>query len=565
MVDPVRSCCPDGMTRDSGDRCSRRPSAADIADDKRPTVLCDREHVVEVAADLAHRTSSPIANRDRDTGDVGQLAGQQRGLKRCRNATLLVEQPGIVERFGEPPSSCLRERDVLVVVMSLRFGADELHRADDAALGQERHGDQARQLQFVDDRTGLVGTRIPRVCKGPFQHRVVEIAEELGLAGAHHLVHPEQTVRIVRVLLLQPPGPLDSFGVGVSNPLFVHAGLREVVQQAPIAQPRHSGRRRARHQFEMITRGESNVVERRDELQPLALQALLVRGLFGLAQAAGSVGLSQFALRHVTAAADGAGDIAVGIGGDFTATLQPANAAIGHDDAMLDVVRCLFGHGTLDDGKDVVDFFRVEQCDVVVEGAAERARLEAEQPLHRRIPGRDARSLVPLPRTQLPRGQGEPQTIREVGSLLPQPKRFLGVFCRADGTHNVATRIAQRAEERSYFQDLTGSAQHLDVARPGVALEHRRHDLAPGPAQVWRDDQLIQRLPDRLVGPPPVQFLRKVIPRNDRANSIDDDDCPRKGVEQRLALFQHHADHRGGAFPGHFPPTRSSDFGQPRE
>ena len=107
---PWRAAAPDGVASDAGQRGGIGSGAARVADDERPPVVVDGEHVVEVAADGVG-SGRPVAGRDVDAWNCRQGRWQQRLLECHGDVALLISEPRRVERLGEPTGCRLGEGD----------------------------------------------------------------------------------------------------------------------------------------------------------------------------------------------------------------------------------------------------------------------------------------------------------------------------------------------------------------------------------------------------------------------------------------------------------------------
>ena len=186
--------------------------AADVADHERPATVVDRRtrrrslrrpRTPRRRPSTAQRSSSPSTSR--------QPRREQAACSVAGDRTVLLGQPHVVQRFGDAPRDSLCERDVLVVVDPARLGADELHRADRAPVGVEGHGDDAREVQLVEQvediaPPGFVGVhRVER--SGDVLRR--DLSQELEATSADHRRDPARLVRVIGVPLSHQRRPLD--------------------------------------------------------------------------------------------------------------------------------------------------------------------------------------------------------------------------------------------------------------------------------------------------------------------------------------------------------------------
>ena len=105
-------------------------------------------------------------------------------------------------------------------------------------------------------------------------------------------------------------------------------------------------------------------------------------------------------LGHVGDATDGPEDLAAVVDDGASLALQPVDAPVGPDDAVVNDVCALRGDGGLDGGDHVGRVFGMQQRHVGLVGAVELTGPEPEELLDLRIPFGLATAHVPAPRTE---------------------------------------------------------------------------------------------------------------------------------------------------------------------
>ena len=123
----------------------------DVADDERDAAVGQRDHVVEVAADLAR---GPVVRRDLPAGQVGQLARQEVLLDQPRDLELLLEALAgrglgllLAHELADPQrrrglrGEVVEQLAVVGGVVLLGQPRAEVEHADQLALADERDGE----------------------------------------------------------------------------------------------------------------------------------------------------------------------------------------------------------------------------------------------------------------------------------------------------------------------------------------------------------------------------------------------------------------------------------------
>ena len=139
-----------------GDRGCGRTGPTHVSDDDGPTVVADGKHVVEVAAHDRAFARRPIAHRDVDAGNVGQLGWEEAALERLGDEVLMLAQAAILDRDRDAGGDELGERQVVIGIAAHRVREDELHGPEHPPLFHDRYGDRRSQCQTLDDRPRLV-------------------------------------------------------------------------------------------------------------------------------------------------------------------------------------------------------------------------------------------------------------------------------------------------------------------------------------------------------------------------------------------------------------------------
>ena len=480
----------DRVPRDRGDRGGVRTGATDVADHDRPTSIIEREDVVEVAAHIGRGARRPVPHGDAGAVDVRQARRQQRRLERAGDGALLVGQPGVLERLGDPTGDRAPQRDVVVVELTPRLGADELDRADDPTLRPHRHRDDAGQLQVVHDGrearppASLSATR----SMARSTDSALSFGNELDLAGTDHRRHAARRVGIVREAAQQLLRPGDLGRITVGDLDFGSAGtLGDEVDGAPVSELGHGGGGDVPHQLAVVGGGERRIVETVEELQPFTLEPLAVGDPFGVPDPAFGFDLQLLARRDVAGAADRAGDVALVVERHHAAAIEPVHRSVRPDRPGARArtaclrrwpARRLRGRCRRRRGASVPP--TRPSC-----RRTHRVRARTAVPTPR--PRRHTRRHVPAPRAQLACGKGQCEVIVQVrglmrsGQSVPPPSQHVD--------ENASPYRWRRVEHQP--------AASRGVTRSGdqLASRHRYHRLFSD----WRGVPA-RRRPGRRVG-----------------------------------------------------------------
>jgi hypothetical protein len=121
------------------------PAADDVADGERDAVVVDRDEVVPVAARLGVGVASEVARRRGQTGQPGQLAGQQAALQGVGDLVLHGVQPRPVQRLRALSRDRADDRALAGAHPGTGAAEGEADRADRPALQQQRDDGVGRQ------------------------------------------------------------------------------------------------------------------------------------------------------------------------------------------------------------------------------------------------------------------------------------------------------------------------------------------------------------------------------------------------------------------------------------
>ena len=174
--------------------------------------------------------------------------------------------------------------------------------------------------------------------------------------------------------------------------------LGNEVDGAPVPQLGHRRSSRGLEELQRIRRRERGVGHLDQELEPAPESSFPLEHDRPL-------GLAPVTVGDVDRAAHGAGEATGFVARDLPTALQPANGAIGPDDAVLEVVGAPARDGGLDLGQDVVDLVRVQGVDPRLVGRPERSRRKARQRLEGGIPAHDPSRHIPTPGAGTARGE----------------------------------------------------------------------------------------------------------------------------------------------------------------
>src|SRR5215218_6293029 len=84
-----------------------------VTSEQQHLAALDREHVVEVAADVRAALTRPVVGGEAPAGHVRQLLGQQARLQRARDLGALRVEPRVLDRARAARGELLRERKVV--------------------------------------------------------------------------------------------------------------------------------------------------------------------------------------------------------------------------------------------------------------------------------------------------------------------------------------------------------------------------------------------------------------------------------------------------------------------
>ena len=124
--------------------------ADDVADRDPEAPAADREQVVPVTAEARALRCRQVPGRGLDPRERGELLGEERPLEGLGDAPLLVEL-GVVDRERGAVGGELEQVAVGRGEVARREGAD-VEDADDAALDEERHAEEAADPLLAEQR-----------------------------------------------------------------------------------------------------------------------------------------------------------------------------------------------------------------------------------------------------------------------------------------------------------------------------------------------------------------------------------------------------------------------------
>ena len=549
---PVGGGGADRVPRERGDRGCLGAGAAHIADDNGPAIGSDREHVVEVAADLARRAGRPVPNGDAGSVDLGQAGRQQRRLEDVGDVALLVAQPRGIEGLRDPTGGRLGERDIVGVVDTSGLGAHELHGADDPTLGHEGNGDQARRHQLVEDGPRLVGRRPNRVVDHPFAELAGEQRDELGDALANRGGRAEGGVGVVRMVGEQVTQPLDPLGIVVGED---DVGVRrdgrplEEVERAPVAQGRDGCLGHRLHERLMVVGSHRRVVEARQELESPPLQSPRLEESLGLERPTLVLEFDELAVGHITRAPDRARHRAVAVLGDHGATLQPPDRTVGMQHPVFELVRRPRRHGGRNGRPGRVPVVGVDHRVPAVDGAVVGSGLQSVEPLHVLVPHDLVGVEIAAPRAQLAAGERHQQMVGELGGAVLDRPLIGHVVGDADRADDLAALVAQRSERGVDPHRRRVGAHDRQVTRPDLTGLDPQRDLVGGVEFGRQDQQLADVTTEHVARRPAVQPLGVRVPREHGPVDIPRNDRPRQALDQQLGAPKR-GQRRVGAGPG---------------
>ena len=201
---------------------------------------------------------------------------------------------------------------------------------------------------------------------------------------------------------------------------------------------------------------------------------------------------------------------------------------------MVDLVARLGLDRPPDHSQHVVAILRVQQRQIGVEAAVERARLQSEQSLQPLVPRDRARCDVPSPRPQVTGVERQPEVLGQISRLLLGQPLFGHVVRGRHGPHDRPVLTPQRGHDGEHPKRRSITAQHAEVARPRLATDDRAEHLASGLRLGGELDDVRDPGADHLVCRPAVERLRDAVPTDDHSVDVGDDDRAGKGVEHPL-------------------------------